>query len=302
MMAVLFGSLTLGVLAGRIPHWNPTAEKIAQTLTRVFLFGLLFIMGLGLGADKQLIALVPQLGVQALVIALFGIVGSVSLVRLGSYLARLPEAAAAADYHRPGGATVGVFPLFTVACVALGVLAGYFLPVLSLLAGYGTYVLVMLLFAVGRDLGRSPDFSVRQLVSVPRLLVVPIAAAVGTMLAAVLVGFCLPYPLRSILGVAAGFGWYSLAGGLTTTLAGPELGALSFLANVARELLTVLALPFISRWFGAYAAAAAGGATAMDTTLPFIVDAAGPEAAPPAFVSGVVLSLAVPLLLPLILG
>jgi len=44
----------------------------------------------------------------------------------------------------------------------------------------------------------------------------------------------------------------------------------ALLANIARELITLLASPLLVRWFGPLAPISVGGATSMDTTLPII--------------------------------
>jgi len=78
----------------------------------------------------------------------------------------------------------------------------------------------------------------------------------------------------------------------------PELGALAFLTNLFRELLAFLFVPVLSARLGMLTAIAPCGATAMDTTLPLIQRTAGPTAAVIAFLSGLVLSLVVPILIP----
>jgi uncharacterized membrane protein YbjE (DUF340 family) len=83
---------------------------------------------------------------------------------------------------------------------------------------------------------------------------------------------------------------------------GVEVGALALFANILRELLTIVGLPFVVRYAGRLAAIAPGGATAMDVTLPFIVRYAGDEVGLMAFTSGAVLSALVPILVPIVCG
>jgi uncharacterized membrane protein YbjE (DUF340 family) len=59
------------------------------------------------------------------------------------------------------------------------------------------------------------------------------------------------------------------------------------------------ATPLLVKLFGRWGAVAVAGATAMDTSLPFIVKNAGREMAIAAFVSGVLLTVAMPVLVPL---
>jgi uncharacterized membrane protein YbjE (DUF340 family) len=61
-----------------------------------------------------------------------------------------------------------------------------------------------------------------------------------------------------------------------------------------REVLTLLFIPLLSKYIHPWAGIAAGGATAMDTTLPVIVKAWGADYAIQSFTSGVILSLLAP--------
>lgn len=115
-----------------------------------------------------------------------------------------------------------------------------------------------------------------------------------------LVSLPLRLPTTEALTVGAGFGWYSLSGILVARLHSPGLGALAFVTNVVRELLAFLLVPVLTARIGTLAAIAPCGATAMDTTLPVVCQAAGPTAAVTAFLSGLTLSLSVPILVPVL--
>jgi len=95
------------------------------------------------------------------------------------------------------------------------------------------------------------------------------------------------------MAVSAGFGWYTLAGPLVGQLLGAEWGALGFVVNFLRELLTILTVSLTSKG-GKNVPVAVGGATTMDTTLPVIVRYSGSEALITSFSSGFVLSLVAP--------
>ncbi len=138
------------------------------------------------------------------------------------------------------------------------------------------YALCALMFFVGVSVGG--DTSVlRSIRSVsPRLLLLPLVTVAGT-LGGVAVASLL-FPDRSLadcLAVGSGFGYYSLSGIFITEYRGPELGTVALLANISRELLTLLCAPLLVRWFGRLAPISAGGATTMDTTLPVITRVSG---------------------------
>ena len=102
--------------------------------------------------------------------------------------------------------------------------------------------------------------------------------------------------VTDVLAVGSGFGYYSLSSILITEYKGAELGTVALLANITRELFTLLAAPLLVRFFGTLAPIAAGGATTMDTTLPIISQTSGREYVPVSIYSGFVTDFSVPFL------
>jgi len=107
--------------------------------------------------------------------------------------------------------------------------------------------------------------------------------------------------LRWGLAISAGCGWYSLTGPLIGQYSA-VYGALGFLANLTREILTIVFYPLLSRRFPGNVVVTMGGATTMDTTLAVMTKFGGREVAVVAFVHGFILTAAVPFILPLILS
>lgn len=164
----------------------------------------------------------------------------------------------------------------------------------------GVIALYILLFFVGLVVGG--DSKAWALVKKAhwRLGLVPLGVAGGTLAAAALLAVAWPaLPLDRALYVSAGFGYYSLSSILLTELTGnQELGVVALLSNIVRELITLLLAPVIVRLFGSLALIGAGGATALDTTLPVITRCSGQRYALVAVFSGFVLTALVPLLIP----
>lgn len=162
--------------------------------------------------------------------------------------------------------------------------------------------LYLLLFFVGVGIGGDSGAWEMLRRANARILLVPLAVIVGTLLGAGAFSLLLPgVAVRQALAVGAGFGYYSLSSVVITQLGGQTLGVVALLANVMREVLTLLLAPILARYGGKLAPIAAGGATAMDTTLPVISRFVGPEYAVVAVFSGLVLTALVPLLVTLIL-
>lgn len=105
--------------------------------------------------------------------------------------------------------------------------------------------------------------------------------------------------LTDCLAVGSGFGYYSLSSIFITEYRGGELGTVALLANIIREILTLLAAPLLVRWFGRLAPISAGGATTMDTTLPVIMQASGQEFVVVSIFHGFLVDFSVPFLVTL---
>jgi len=189
--------------------------------------------------------------------------------------------------------------------VAAGILVGRYLIPAAAVGGLDTvtsFALGLLVLGVGIDSGRNRDAwsNLRRLGG--RIILVPFAIAVGSIVGAIGVGLLLNLPANEAGAVGAGFGWYSLSGILLSRIYRVDTGALAFLTNVFREIIAFILMPLLARVAGKITAIAPGGATTMDTTLPVVVRFVGAEVAMIAFVSGVLLTLAVPVLVPLIIG
>ena len=194
--------------------------------------------------------------------------------------------------------------LAILGCLVAGILvsAAHLLPAFLLRSEVAAGVLFALLFLVGVGIGGKPEM--RELLRRldPRMALVPLVAVIGTLLGVGIISIAVPgVRLREALAVGAGFGYYSLSSILITQIRGETLGVLALLANVLRELATLVASPLLARYFGRLAPIVSGGATATDTTLPIIVQCAGEEYAVLAVFSGMVLSLLVPFLITFLL-
>ncbi len=164
-----------------------------------------------------------------------------------------------------------------------------------------TVILFLLIFVVGIDIGSSRGV----LKGVKRygikILLIPLLVALGSIVFGLCAGYLMGMKPNHAMAVASGFGWYSLSGILISNLANIELGTLAFLTNIAREVFSFLLIPVVSKR-GRFIAVAPGGATSMDSTLPFIVKYAGAEIAIVGVISGVILSALVPILVPFFLA
>ncbi len=187
--------------------------------------------------------------------------------------------------------------------LVLGIGAGFVLPehISGLIDSASSWMLLVLLFSVGIDMGLNKEVFTRIRELGFKILLIPFGVVVGSLCGGVIGAFVTQLPVKEGLAISAGLGWYSLSGILITEAGNPVGGTISFLANVFREMLTFVIVPFIASHMNYYCAIAPAGATAMDTTLGIISRNTNATVAVLSFVSGVVCTLVVPVLVPIFL-
>ena len=168
--------------------------------------------------------------------------------------------------------------LIIVGFFVLGIVFGLFhwLPDLNSIGNVSYIVLCALMFCVGISVGHNTEVlkSFKQLN--PILALLPLMTIVGTLAGCSITTLFLPHrSLADCLAVGSGFGYYSLSSVFITQYRGPELGTVALLANIVREVFTLLGAPLLVRYFGPLSPISVGGATTMDTTLPIITQCSG---------------------------
>ena len=168
--------------------------------------------------------------------------------------------------------------LIIVGFFVLGIVCGLFhwLPDLNSFGNVSYIVLCALMFCVGISVGHNTEVlkSFKQLN--PILALLPLMTIVGTLAGCSITTLFLPHrSLADCLAVGSGFGYYSLSSVFITQYRGPELGTVALLANIVREVFTLLGAPLLVRYFGPLSPISVGGATTMDTTLPIITQCSG---------------------------
>lgn len=162
------------------------------------------------------------------------------------------------------------------------------------------YALCALMFCVGISVGKDPQTLSNFRTLNPRLIFLPIMTIIGTLAGSAVVSlFLAQRSLTDCLAIGSGFGYYSLSSIFITEYKGAEMGTIALLANISREILTLLTAPLLVRWFGNLAPISAGGATTMDTTLPIITQTAGQQFVVVSIFHGFVVDFSVPFLVTL---
>lgn len=157
--------------------------------------------------------------------------------------------------------------------------------------------LCCLLFCVGMSIG-SNDNIVSEFRSLnPRLALLPVATILGSFAGSLVAWLFLQYRgVTDCMAVGSGFAYYSISSIFITQYRGAELGTVALLANIYREILTLLIAPLLAKVFGPLAPISSGGATTMDTTLPIISQTCGQQYVVVSLFHGFVVDFSVPFL------
>lgn len=195
--------------------------------------------------------------------------------------------------------------LIIVSFFVAGILLGRYIDSLSFIleSSVTMYVLYCLMFTVGLGIGcdkkalnalRNQDLKV---------ILLPIGTILGTLGGALLVSPLITgIPLQDVLAASAGFGYYSLSSILLTEYRGVEIGTIALMTNLTREILVILAAPFLVKVFGKLSIVSAAGVSSYDVTLPIITKFSGKDVVMISVFHGFVLELTVPVLITFLAG
>ncbi|WP_195498125.1 lysine exporter LysO family protein [Alistipes senegalensis] len=298
-MLVIFAVIIGGIATGRLLIGRRLA--FVPRLITVIIWALLFLLGVEVGSDPAVVGSLATLGGAALAIFALSVAGSIFAAwllwrRIRGRAVPADDGEAAADVPVSAWAAL-CGSLVIVAFFVAGCVVGLFAPFDLAGSRVSAYVLYALMFCVGITLGNDRTLAGRVRRLDPRLALLPVATAVGTLAGAALAAPLLAeWSLTDSLAVGAGFGYYSLSSIFIADFRGPELATIALLCNVMREIFTLLAAPLVARWCGPLAAVSIGGATTFDTTLPIITQAAGRPYAVVSVFHGCVLDFSVPFL------
>ncbi len=188
--------------------------------------------------------------------------------------------------------------------LGLGIVSGLFIMPSSVYENSGLFMdigLCLLLFFVGIDLGSNKDVFKNLKKLGFKILFVPIGTIAGSLVGGIICSFIFDMDIFGALAIASGLSWYSLSAIIITPISA-ELGTVAFLSNVFREVIAFISIPFIAKHIGYLETIGAGAAISMDTGLPMITKNTNSEVAVISFISGVIISLSVTVLVPIFVG
>ncbi len=324
-IVILF--IFLGILSGVLCRKLSTGARISLTdvaarwqgrIVTWLIWLLLFLLGIEVGSNEMIVRSLPTLGVEALLLSSAATLGCCVLAWMlwrvsknNTVQEENEKKETSADKEgnpaeKEGlqgsslirGLKVMKGSLIVVGFFVIGLLGGIEKMVPSwLLDGDVSFVaLCGLLLFVGLGIGLNPEMKKEVRSLSPRMALLPVVTIIGSWLGALLIWTVLHRTLSDCMAINSGFAYYSLSSIFITEYRGAELGAIALLANIIREMLTLLGAPLMARWFGPLAPISAGGATTMDTTLPILSQTVGQRYIALSIYHGFVVDFTVPFL------
>lgn len=323
-----FGLAVVGYFVGRRFDSKLFGIKLFQYIQTIAVVILIFSMGLRVGVNKEVTSQLGTIGIYAFIITIVVMFFSALFVYFTRRMMGIDRYGLMKyenDIGQRGGiqdgldGLVGEEPvqkldkmmLIILATIVAGILIGFLISkrlvsdynqldfILEVVIMFG---LSLLLFFIGLDLGIEGTVVENFKKVGLRVLAIPLAIIAGTLVGAFVCGmFFEVISVKESLAIGAGFGWYSLSPALIIKEGFIIAGAISFLHNVMREVLAIFIIPFVAKHIGYVECCALPGSSAMDICLPIIIRATSENTAVYSFVTGVILSAVVPVLIPLIL-
>lgn len=323
-IVILF--IFLGILSGVLCRKLSTGARISLTdvaarwqgrIVTWLIWLLLFLLGIEVGSNEMIVRSLPTLGVEALLLSSAATLGccvlALMLWRVSKNNTVQENAKNETSADKEGnpaekeglqgsslirGLKVMKGSLIVVGFFVIGLLGGIEKMVPSwLLDGDVSFVaLCGLLLFVGLGIGLNPEMKKEVRSLSPRMALLPVVTIIGSWLGALLIWTVLHRTLSDCMAINSGFAYYSLSSIFITEYRGAELGTIALLANIIREMLTLLGAPLMARWFGPLAPISVGGATTMDTTLPILSQTLGQRYIALSIYHGFVVDFTVPFL------
>ena len=313
MTWVPFLCLSAGLLIGMRNLKERTLKRI-DGIINIALVVLMLTIGMNIGINDSVMSNLDSIGLNCLGIALcaivFSILFTVTIEKTVLPLEKLREKLSSEnininseiDISQEEKSKNSLLIWIMPSSIVIGVILGY-----SVMRYTRTFILdyllvgslVMLYVSVGISLGSNRKVFKYIRILGFRVIYISLAIFSGSLVGGFLAGTLLGIPLHTSLLSASGMSYYSLTGAYMTQVYGIEAGTYGFVVNVMREFFTVLLLPLLIR-ISAGSPIAAGAAGNMDTMLVPITKFVGVELGLITLITGVILTFAVPFILPVL--
>ena len=287
-MIVYYLIFMLGLLLGYVLR-HPSAAKAACLVMVVSGNLLIALFGMQMTSAREVRQSLPGDMLAAALISLSAVIGSV-LVSFGFVWAVRNRMPCPLAVDEPSGTAPGrmIFRAWRATLISLGLLAvgmvgGARLRIPHADAWINGLLLVMIT-AVGMMsghecgmIGRRQEERQMSRASLTLFFGLPVTVMIGTLAFSALSGLFLKYRWSDCMLCAAPLGWQTLGGPLVRKLRNVQLGNIAFLVNMFRDVISLLAIPMISRRNYALLKITPGGVSTMDILLPGIMASSPPR-------------------------
>ncbi len=315
-LGLLFAALLGGVSAAAVKLVPKKSEKIIDLFLTVCLYALLFSMGIKTGLIENIGSKLSLIGLTAFAFAILTAGGSMIIVLVTGFVYNIIKKMRFKETntvvvdetkiaYNKKKSILNIFAHLKelaklIGVVIVGAAAAASTELFSWFSDSITeWLLYVLLFLVGVQMVQKNTDLISVLKN-PISLALPILTILGTLAGSSLIPIFFDIKISEALAVGAGFGWYSLSGVLLSDLGDPVLGSIAFLSNLFRESTAFLLIPLLAGFGKQRAAISVCGATSMDVTLPMIDKFCGVDYVPLSLAHGILLTLVVPFLVPVL--
>jgi uncharacterized membrane protein YbjE (DUF340 family) len=193
-----------------------------------------------------------------------------------------------------------------ISALATGSLFGYFCLTIAhkeILDVILLNALNVIVFVGGIEIGSNKAIIKKMLnpKTITLMAAVPLANFAGSIIGGTIIGSLINLSLKDSLLISSGMGWYSFSSVVISAMYNTEIGTMSFIANVLREMLSFLLVPLAAK-FTDLPCVAFGGASTMDSTLPVILKYTNSQICVLGFINGLVITIIVPFLITALLS
>ena len=307
-MGLPFLYLGMGILLGLSKiEW---LQELFNKLLYVALIVVMLVIGANIGIDKILLQNIGWIGMKAVGLALgtilFSVLYCVLLEKTIVPLEKMEQSLNSTEDIKETEEKKTGLSLFTLG-IPFYVLAGAGIGYYLLPSGYNSVLnylmngsLILVYVGIGMVIGS--DLSVFKTLRLLgwRVVLFTVAIILGSLTSALVVTPLLGIPWSTGIISSLGMSYFTLTGAFMTQHFGTEAGVYGFLVNVTRDFITVLFLPFLIR-IGKSAPIAGAAAGSMDILLLPVTQAIGSRLGLVAFITGTMIVVIVPFLLPILL-
>ena len=319
-IALYWGALLIAYYIATRTKNKEKLSRLTLDALNIIMYLLILMMSLRMGANKEIIDSLAEIGIQSLIISFITVACSmlaVTFTRFLLHLDRKGNKKGSVKLYKKGidsestAASEGLkSSLVIVLIVAAGMLAGYFLiyrklgvqdDFLQKTDVWMTILLVALIFAVGFSLGLKGNMIASLKKAGVGVILFPAAAIIGTVIGGLIYYLISPMGIRESVAIAYGFGWYTYAPTVIAQAGYPVASAISFLHNAIRETFGIIAIPFIAAKIGYIESTAVPGVAAWDVCMPIVEQHTNEDTVIYSFATGCMMFITIPVVIPLVL-